>query len=300
VVRDFPRAIATYQKGLALTPNDVVLLRGIAGAERSLGRWDAATEHLRRSLSLDPRDGNTAGVLADILLWLRRYDEAVAVSDTAVALLPSDLSIIEGRAMIALARGDLEGARKVLAQPPAGVDLPTFVAYMATYWDLYWVLDPDQRALVKRLTPAAFDGDAGSWGLALAGIYDMEGDRRRATAYGDSARVAFEQQLYAAPDDAQLHALFGVALAFAGRKEAAMREGQRAVAADTTLSQNGTYFIHQLTRSYILVGEPEKALDRLEALLKRPYYLSPGWLKVDPTFDPLRSNPRFKKLIESR
>jgi hypothetical protein len=29
-----------------------------------------------------------------------------------------------------------------------------------------------------------------------------------------------------------------------------------------------------------------------------PYYLSPGWLKIDPTFDPLRQHPRFRKLVE--
>jgi hypothetical protein len=47
------------------------------------------------------------------------------------------------------------------------------------------------------------------------------------------------------------------------------------------------------------VGEHEKALDRLEPLLRQPYYLSPGWLKLDPTFDPLRKNPRFQRLVES-
>ena len=35
-------------------------------------------------------------------------------------------------------------------------------------------------------------------------------------------------------------------------------------------------------RIYILAGEPEKALDLLEPLLEVPYYLSPGWLRMDP------------------
>jgi hypothetical protein len=38
--------------------------------------------------------------------------------------------------------------------------------------------------------------------------------------------------------------------------------------------------------------------DQLEPLLKIPYYLSPGWLKIDPTFDPLPKHPRFQKLVE--
>ena len=50
-------------------------------------------------------------------------------------------------------------------------------------------------------------------------------------------------------------------------------------------------------RIYLLVGEPEKALDQLESLLKIPYTLSPGWLKIDPTFAPLRGNPRFERLV---
>jgi hypothetical protein len=39
-------------------------------------------------------------------------------------------------------------------------------------------------------------------------------------------------------------------------------------------------------------------MDQLEPLLRIPFYLSPGWLRVDPTFDPLRNHPRFKKLVD--
>ncbi|HEY9507473.1 MAG TPA: hypothetical protein VIQ27_15995, partial [Gemmatimonadales bacterium] len=297
VTREHARAVEQYTKGLALAPNDAELLRALGVSEQGLGRSEPTVEHLRRARTLDPRSATVADALGGALLWQRRYDEAAEAADAARALQPSNLSMVENRAMIDLARGDLAGARTLLAQPPSGVDLPTFVAYVATYWDLYWALDADQRALVKRLTPASFDGDAGSWGLALAGVYEVEGDRKRATAYGDSARAAFEQQLYAAPENPQLHVLLGVALAYAGRKDAAIREGERAAALDSSPSQAGSYIQHQLARVYILTGDQEKALDELEPLLRRPYFLSPGWLRIDPTFDPLRANPRFQRLV---
>jgi hypothetical protein len=52
----------------------------------------------------------------------------------------------------------------------------------------------------------------------------------------------------------------------------------------------------QLARIYMIVGEPEQAMDQLEPLLKMPHYLSPGWLRIDPTWARLKDNPRFKGL----
>jgi tetratricopeptide (TPR) repeat protein len=134
----------------------------------------------------------------------------------------------------------------------------------------------------------------------LAGAYGLRGDRARARAYADSARVTIEAQLRETPEDPTLLAGLGTALAYLGRKSEAIRVGERALALTPipTNGFSGPYFQHQLARSYILLGEPEKALDQLEPLLKIPYYLSPGWLKIDPTFDPLRKHPRFQKLVE--
>src|SRR4029079_2484412 len=100
--------------------------------------------------------------------------------------------------------------------------------------------------------------------------------------------------------DAQRHAFLGLALAYLGHHAAAVREGLRATA-DAPINRDafvGPYIQHQLARIYLLVGEPEKALDQLEPLLRIPYYLSPGWLKIDPNFAPLRGNPRFERLLK--
>jgi serine/threonine-protein kinase len=118
-------------------------------------------------------------------------------------------------------------------------------------------------------------------------------------AYADSARLAYEEQLRATPQNDQLHLLHGVALAYLGRKAEAVAEGERGVALGPISrdAHGGAYNQHQFVRIYLLVGEPDKALDRLEPLLKIPYYLSPGWLRIDPTFAPLRGNPRFQRLV---
>ena len=57
---------------------------------------------------------------------------------------------------------------------------------------------------------------------------------------------------------------------------------------------------HARCAIYLATGQTEKALDELESLLKVPYHLTPGWLQIDPNFDPLRSHPRFRKLVADR
>jgi tetratricopeptide (TPR) repeat protein len=170
---------------------------------------------------------------------------------------------------------------------------------LAQYWDLVWVLDQEQRELLLRLTPSAFDDDRGTWGLCLVQAYALKGDAANVRTYAEEARKAYEEELRATPNDSQRHVNLGLSLAYLGRKEEAIREGKHGVEL-LPISKDayaGAYLQHQLVRIYMLVGEPEKALDQLEPLLKIPYYLSPGWLKIDPNFDPLRSNPRFQKLV---
>jgi tetratricopeptide (TPR) repeat protein len=204
--------------------------------------------------------------------------------------------------MVALAQGDLAGARAVVRAGLAAVEPATLVAVFGNYWDLYWVLDDAEQRQLLALPPSAFDDDRAGWAIVRAQTYHLWGDQARARIYADSSRLAADEQIRAAPDDGQRHVFRGLALAYLGRKAEAIAEGERAVALvpinrDT---YRGPYLQHQLMRIYLLVGEPERALDQLEPLLKVPYYLSSGWLRIDPTFAPLKGNPRFEQLVSGK
>ena len=296
---DHHRALEQYEKALRAAPGDASPLAGTALAEQGLGRWDAAVAHFRQAERLDPRSVGTRRNLGGALLRLRRYPEARETLDRGLALAPANLGMIEDKAMTFLGEGDLAGARAVLKAAPSQVEPTALVAYLANYFDLVWVLDEEQRELLLRLTPSAFDDDRGTWASCLLQAYALKGDAANVRTYAEEARKAVEEQLRAAPNDAARHAVLGLALAYLGRKAEAIREGERGVALDPVSKDAsvGPYYQHQLVRIYMLVGEPEKALDQLEPLLKIPYYLSPGWLKIDPNFDPLRKNPRFQKLV---
>jgi serine/threonine protein kinase/tetratricopeptide (TPR) repeat protein len=299
VSKDFNRALEQYAKGQGVAPGNADLLYGTARAEEGLGRWDAAVERLRQAASVDPRSVVNLTALGYALQRLRRYPEAREFYERGLALAPANLSLIGETAMTFLGEGNLAGARAVLNAVPKDVGSTELVAYIATANDLVWVLDEQQRELLLRLTPSAFDDDRGTWARCLSQAYALERDAANVRAYAEEARQVFEEQLRAAPDNAQRHVVLGLALAYLGRKEEAIREGERAVALDPVGKDalRGPYLQHELVRIYVLVGEPEKALDKLEPLLKIPYYLSPGWLKIDPNFDPLRENPRFQKLV---
>jgi eukaryotic-like serine/threonine-protein kinase len=299
VRRDFKRALEEYSKGLRVEPGYAPLLRAAASAEEGLGQWDAAVEHFRQAERLDPRSANILAVFGEALLRLRRYPEARGTFDRGLALAPASLELIEGKAMTYLGEGDLAGARAVLKAAPKDVEPTALVARMASAWDLVWVLDDEQRELLLRLTPGAFDDDRAIWGICLAQAYALNIDTANVRTQAEEARKAYEVQLRAVPGDAELHVFLGLALAYLGRKEEAIREGERGAALEPPSkdADAGPYLQHQLVRIYTLVGEPEKALDKLEPLLKIPCYVSPGWLKIDPNFDPLRQNPRFQKLV---
>ncbi|MBA3553702.1 MAG: protein kinase [Gemmatimonadales bacterium] len=295
---DYERALRQYEAGLRLAPNDIDLLASSALMEISTGRWEEALRHLTRAQALDPRSQVVGRRLGYTYLRLRRYAEAIAASDRALDLDSANAQLLENKAMAYLGQGDLESARRLIREATETIPPTTLASYFGNYYDLHWVLPAELQELLLRLTPSAFD-DRAAWAIVLAQSWHARGDLARSRVYADSARLAFEERLRGAPDDAQSHVILGLALAYLGRKREAVANGEKGLAllpisAD---AYSGPYIQHQLVRIYLLVGEPEKALDRLEPLLEVPYYLSPAWLRIDPEFDPLRKHPRFQRLV---
>ena len=295
---DNARALAEYERGLRLAPGDPDLLSAAAVAEALLQRWDSVTARLDRARRLDPRSFTVARRLATSHIFLRQYAAADSAVDRAIALAPTNPQAVLLKLLVALGRGDRAAADAVVRAAAERIDEATLLPFLATYQDLFWVLDDEQQRRVLELPPGAFDDDRGIWAIVRAELYHHRGERRLAAAYADTARVELEAQSRAAPDDGQRHAILGLALAYLGRKAEAVREGRRGVELLPLErdAYNGPYVQLQLVRIHALNGEVEPALDLLEPLLRVPFYVSPGWLRLDPAFDPLRREARFARL----
>ena len=298
VLGDIRRALELHNKARRMAPGNADVLFATGAAEYGLGNFEASIEHLREAERLDPRSVLIKERLAASLVALRRYPEARDIYDRGLAVSPMNLRMLLGKISTYVEEANLAGAREAIRRAPPQLEPTSIVAAVAVSGDQVWVLEPDQRQLLERLTPSAFDDDRATWAVALMQAYALDRNETATRAHADEARKALEAQIATGPPDPIRHVMLGLALAHLGRKEEAVREGQRASDLRPAAgSEEGPYVRHQRARIYLLVGEPEKALDLLQPLSADRFVVSPGRLKIDPDFDSLRGNPRFQKLV---
>ena len=300
VANDLAAAEAEVNEAMRVAPNDAGVLRMASGMESRQGRWQESLAHAEQAMRLDPKTRRSKTTLWSVQASLHEFPEALALGRQLVTEFPKDLNLREGLAQVYLMQGDLASARTVIREVPADVPRTAVATYFAVYQDLYWVLEDEDQQLVMRLGPAMFDNDRSNWAVVQMQLATLRGDQTRARAFADTAQAAFLDQIRATPNDPQRHLFRGLALATLGRKAEAIQEATLGASFNPlTKDQNaGAYYQHQLLRVYLLVGENEKALDILEELVKVPYVLTPGWLRIDPNFTPLKGNPRFEKILQ--
>ncbi|HEY2163393.1 MAG TPA: hypothetical protein VGH04_05360, partial [Gemmatimonadaceae bacterium] len=298
---DYEGARTQYDAGLKIDPNNTDLMLGEAGVDAILGRFDDAYARAQQAAKLDPRSVATMRRVPMLLHDMRRFPEELAAWDRALALAPENLSMIQGKSFGYLSLGELDSVRALVSQKlKAGVDTTALLVRYSLYQETMWTLPPELLPKIVKLTPKDFDNDRGHWGLKLGHTYRLMGDTMHARMFGDTAVIAFAKQLHDFPDRAQLRELLARALALAGRKQEA------AIQADSALKLRETtndatlkpYVLFQAARVFIQSGENERALELIERLITMPASdITPAYLKIDPSFAPLKGNPRFEKLI---
>ncbi len=299
VKHDMRRAYTGYRDAAAREPSNGVWLNSLAGVEIRLGMWDSAIVHSEHAAQLNPRSYGYQNFLGNAYTLVRRYPDARRACERAAELNPNNMLTVFCLIQIPLAEGDLAGARRIVRAASPGIDSMAVYAFLSSYGAYTWVLDESQKRAVLTLPPNAFDRGEGSRKFIRMLIYDELGDAHSSKTYADSAVAAFQADNGGAAADSEPN--YGLALAYAGRRADAIAAGDHYLAARPIDHDflDGPDDGEAIAKAYTRADATDKALDLLERLLGMPGRLSPGRLRIDPSFAPLRDNPRFKRLVTS-
>ncbi len=301
IAGDRQRSLAATEEGLARYPTHPDLLRRAGATMHGLGREEEGLAMIRRAVELDPHSPLVLRMLGSTLAHMQRWPEALDVYRRVLELAPADMVTRHQILSWHLQEGDLGAARRVLAEHASGADRLDWLAFVAMYGDLFWVLGSAQQDSLLALPARYFEDDEGSRALVFAQIHHQRGNRTLARLWADSARLGFEEMITSdgdgENDQKTAFALLGLSLAYQERYAEAVRSAERGLAGVADFPGQLLYIRHKLARIHIMAGEHERALDELERVVGREeYIITPGYLRIDPGFAPLRGNPRFERL----
>lgn len=308
---DYDKALEQFEIASRLSPSNADTRRLIAAIERRQGKWQEALAAYEQVAKLDPQNPSTARELMYTNSSMRRWSEAARWAEQMRTLAPTSLvAKIQSGYIEFQSKGDTRLLKSILEEIPAGVDPDGSVT--AARWDVA-MLQRDFPAAKKILeTSLATETSYSIAGLTpklfLEGCtYLAQGDSASAQKAFEEAKRAFEIAVREAPKSAERHASLGWLYALMGRKDDAIKEGQRAVELkpESKDAVDGSLLGGYLTLIYARVGENDLAIPLIEHLLTTPgavdsadYSITVNDLKNRWEWDPIRDDPRFKELIE--
>jgi tetratricopeptide (TPR) repeat protein len=261
--------------------------------------WEKATD-------LNPRDADwffdLGGQTFDLV---RRYADAVRAYDRALRLAPDlhGAAVYKGRANVRW-HGQVEVLRDALDRLPSGAEAGEGLGDVAAQRAALLLLERNTDGLlqmpeVKRVT--VFDGQDFFLPSALyaAWAHQLRGDHGAEWAAFNAARVRLDTAMKDLSGEWRVHAARGLALAGLGRRDEALREARwlQESAIDRADAFSGPLLSEDRARILAQAGDAEAALDEIERLLAKPSWLSVHTLRLDPRWDPIRNQPRFKALL---
>jgi len=301
---DYRTALDEFNLGLRRAPNDVELLAWIGRAQRNLGDWDGALAAFDHAQKLDPRDADLFQTLGNTYHFLRRYREAIDAYRHELVFAPD---LVQPRLSIAwsyvLWKGDLDTLRGVfqdlpVSGDPGGGGDPIGDQRLVL---LMWERRPDSLLSLLRVILPVADTSAGassSRAFWAAQAHALRGDTAAARAAYASSAALLDGLERMHPEDAGVHFDRGQALAALGRRSDAWREVEWLERSDLRNENRfDTGWGGWRARLLIRLGETDAAFGLLEKLLAGPSLFSVHELRLDPDFDRIRSDPRYRALL---
>jgi tetratricopeptide (TPR) repeat protein len=127
----------------------------------------------------------------------------------------------------------------------------------------------------------------------------MMGDEEESRELYEAAGAELESALVGRPQDARIYSALGVVYACLDRPEDALRSAKRAVEITpvTADALRGAEFETYLAWTYVLVGEYDEAIEKIDYVLSIPSLLCARTINNDPRWRPLRDNPKYTAVL---
>ena len=298
--RDYQGALKEFAIAKLSLPNSADVHMAIGAIERRQGKWKESTANMERAASLSPKDAWVLQNLADNYYANRNFETAEKIFDRAIEAAPQSLGPRAEKARLVLDwKGDLSAMEQELTQVPAGVDPDGLVTFSRLQLLLLQRKFPEAIALLNQSPQDVFHYDKPREFFEGA-IYTFLNDKEKAVSAFERARPIAEKAVRESPNDASRHIILGMILAGLGEKELAIVEGKRAVELlpESEDALDGPKTTVALAQIYTWTGETDQALQLLERSLNTPSGVTVPSLRLDPMWDPLRSDPRFQALID--